>query len=304
MRPFIFVLPTIMLLPTLLIQDNRLAPDKPEAGGFSADVEKLVQTIATAKDPDELGWKGYRLLFQKVGPDGIRDLLAHPKDGIAIHAAWELVTLTVPERETAQVFVRPDTDKLNWFLGFLEGRARVTAPRWWAESLLNTRANRRNDIYPGGPKECPYHRLGLNDAQGPHDTSLRREQDRFILRIGNETVTVPKDLLRITNEGEVHCNVSALITASRCFVAVHGDAGYAFQLASIDRDTGKVHWKSEVFGTWWNDISGVHHMWVTVTEQDKRIVLFGAASTGMHVEVFRPEDGANLFRFSTSYSLR
>jgi hypothetical protein len=100
---------------------------------------------------------------------------------------------------------------------------------------------------------------------------------------------------------EVYCNVSALITSSRCFVAVHEDVGYPYKLACIDRQAEKLLWKSEVFATWWAGATGIHRMWVTVTEQNKRIVLFGSAATGMHVEAFRPEDGANLFRFSTSY---
>src|SRR5262249_37561015 len=103
------------------------------------------------------------------------------------------------------------------------------------------------------------------------------------------------------DRGQLCCHVSALMRASRCYVAVHEDVGYPYDLACIDRGTGKVRWKSEVFGTWWGGATGIHEMCVTITEQNKRIVLFGSAATGIHVEAFRPEDGVNLFRFSTSY---
>jgi hypothetical protein len=62
-----------------------------------------------------------------------------------------------------------------------------------------------------------------------------------------------------------------------------------------------VLWKSKVFGHWWDVAFGYHEMRVAVTEQNKRIVVFGAGFTGFHVEAFRPDDGVNLFRFSTSY---
>jgi hypothetical protein len=270
-----------------------------------ADVKKLVQDILASKYPYESSVgpgvvKGYRRLFKKVGVKGIRDLQTHPQDGIAIQAAWEEVTLTVPEKEPAQP-VRPDRHKLDWFLGFLEGRARLKVPPWWSEMLCDSRANRRDNIYPGKPKKCPYHKLGLWDARGPRDTSLKREGDKLVLRINKESVPIPENFLGKTDARKFWCNVSALIKPSRCYVAVHDDVGYPYKLACIDRTTGKVLWKSEVFGTWWGGAEGIHEMWLAVTEQNERIVLFGSAATGMHVEAFRPKDGKNLFRFSTSY---
>jgi hypothetical protein len=40
-------------------------------------------------------------------------------------------------------------------------------------------------------------------------------------------------------------------------------------------------------------------LWVTVRVD--RVIVFGTGSTGTHVEAFRAKDGANLFRFSSSY---
>jgi hypothetical protein len=73
-------------------------------------------------------------------------------------------------------------------------------------------------------------------------------------------------------------------------------------MACIDRKTSKVRWKSKVFGSFWGNATGRHLMWVALKEQNKRVVVFGSAHTGLHVEAFSPEDGTNLFRFSTSYA--
>jgi hypothetical protein len=244
--------------------------------------------------------KGYRILFGKVGADGIRRLQADTHDGIAIQAAWEEVALTVPEKEPERS-VRPDRHKLDWFLGFLEGRGRVKAPEWWAEMLLDSRANRRDNIYPGSPKDMPDHRAGLDDVEAPRDTTLKRDGDKIILKVRKESVSIPEAILRKCDSGRVCCSVSALITPSRCYIAVHEDVGYSYPLYCIDRLTAKIVWKSEVWATWWGGASGVHHMSVAVTEQNNRIVVFGAAATGIHVEAFQRDDGTNLFRFSSSY---
>src|SRR5262249_17723260 len=116
-------------------------------------------------------------------------------------------------------------------------------------------------------------------------------------------VVIPESLLRKHDSGKVCSRVSALVTPGRCYVAEHDDVGYPFQLACIDRSTGKVAWRSEVWGIWWGGATGVHAMWVAGTEQGDRIVVFGAGSIGIHVEAFRKDDGTNLFRFSNSYDM-
>jgi hypothetical protein len=269
------------------------------------EADRLVQDVQAASHPYESGLgqgacKAYRALFSKVGPDGVRKLLTHPDDSIAIQAAWEEVALTVPEREP-RIAVRPDGRKLAWFLGFLEERGRVQPPLWWSEMVLDSRANRRDNIYPGNPKEMPYHEAGLDGAQAPRDTTLKKEGDQVLLKVGSEAVLIPESVLEKTDRGTVLCGVSAFVTPTRCYLAVHGDVGYSYPVACIDRSTAKVIWKSEVWGTWWGGATGIHFMWVAVTEQHDRIVVFGAGTTGIHVEAFRPDDGKNVFRFSSSY---
>jgi hypothetical protein len=296
MRRSVFLLLAPVLCSILVAHYCYVATAKPEGDGFPPEVEKQIQDILKTKESSKVAQK-YRTLFNKVGPKGIRTLQAYPQEGIAIQAAWEEVTLTIPEKEPK----RPDADKLKWFLEFMERRGSVKAPRWWSEALLNSDANRRDNIYPGEPKEKPYHRLGLDYTAGPLDSSLKRGRDTVELRIGEDSVPIPQGLLLKDDFGKLCCGVSGLISHSRCFVAVHESVGYPYQLACIDRETAKTLWESQVFGTWWGSASGIHCMWVAVTEQNNRIVIFGSAATGMHMEAFRPEDGKNLFRFSTYY---
>jgi hypothetical protein len=62
-----------------------------------------------------------------------------------------------------------------------------------------------------------------------------------------------------------------------------------------------VVWETRVWANFWGIASGTHAMYVAVTELGVRVVVFGAAATGFHVEAFNSVDGANVFRFASTY---
>jgi hypothetical protein len=256
------------------------------AGPSAEEIERHVRVILEATSPYDgrhLGaGDGYRALFEAVGKDGLGQLQSHPNDGVAIQAAWEEVGTGRRDRK--------------WFLGFLEGRARVRAPDWWADILLHSMPD-------WGAKEEPYERTGLDFIRAPKGINLSRDpkaDDVVIMRVGKEEVRVPDELLRRRKTLDMMKDgVSALVRPDRCFLAVHDNVGYDYELSCLDRKTGKVVWKSRVFSHWWGAATGQHAMFVAVTEQGGRIVLFGASWTGFHVEAFQPDDGKNVFRFST-----
>src|SRR5207248_1674736 len=132
-------------------------------------------------------------LLQRVGPIGLAELMKDEDTNIALLAAWEQVRLTVPDKELERR-MSVDARKLAWFLGFLEGRARVELPAWWAEAIRGCDAYGRDSIHPDMPHfNRPYDRVGLGSARGPRGTTLERDTTRsyslpkVTLRIGNET---------------------------------------------------------------------------------------------------------------------
>lgn len=265
-----------------------------------ASEDDLIRAILAAKEPSAAA-EGYRALFKLVGNDGLARLQSHASDTIAIQAAWMQVELTVPV-EPARV-VRPDREKLAWFLGFLEGRARVTPPKWWAEAIRDARANCRGNIYAGGLN------LWLLREEGdpvpekePAKATIERRDGKLVVRLGKESASLPDDFHEKLKKQHLRDDVRALLTPTRCYVAIHGDVGYRYRLGCIERTPVKLRWASEVWGSFWGFASGVHRQWVEIVKQDDRIVVFGVASGGFHVEAFRAEDGANIFRFSNSYT--
>src|SRR5262245_19803829 len=235
--------------------------DRPLKGGEHAtDEEKHVLAILAARDATQAA-ENYRALFKQVGPDGLRRLQSHRNDRIAVQAAWEEVELTVPEKPERTV--RPDRDKLAWFVGFLEGRVRVRAPQWWAEALLDARANRRGNVYPGGLN------MSESKATPPPTAVFESQNDKPVIRVGTESVAIPADFRDRVKTGGLRTRVTSLITLAQYYVAVHEDVGYPYQLACVDRSSVKVRWVADVWASWWGAASGVHRQWVEVTEQGK-----------------------------------
>jgi hypothetical protein len=234
-----------------------------------------------------------------VGNDGLSRLQAHSSDTIAIQAAWMQVELTVPAEKPVGA-VRPDREKLAWFLGFLEGRARINLPKWWATAILDARANRRGNIYAGGINVLT--RPGdPSEEKQPAKATIERRQGGLIIQLGQASAKLPDDFVDKVRKQEHHNNVRALFTPTHLYVAIHESVGYTYRLACVERSTLKLNWVSDVWGSWWASASGQHRQSVEIVEHGHRVVVFGVSSPGFHVEAFRKDDGTNIFRFSNSY---
>jgi hypothetical protein len=268
-----------------------------------ASEDALIHATLAAKDPSEAK-DGYRSLFKLVGKDGLARLQTHTSDTIAIQAAWMQVELTVPVKEPERV-VRPDREKLAWFLGFLEKRARVTPPKWWADAILDARANRRGNIYAGGLSIAWLDRKADDPIfkKLPAKATIERREGKLVVQLGKESASLPDDFLeKVQKQKGIHDEVRALFTTTRCYVAMHDDCGYSYRIGCVERSPLKVRWVSDVWGSWWYASTGAGHHWVEIVEQGDRIVVFGVSSIGFNVEAFRADDGVNLFRFSNSYT--
>jgi len=243
----------------------------------------------------------YRKLFAVCWKAELETLSTNKNDSIATQAAWEIVTLTVPEQNGPKAY-RPNPKKLQWFIGFLEGRNRIVTPKWWREVVLDARANRRDNIYPGELKKRIYHRSDLKGVRCPVGASVTETDKTVTHRHGDDSITLPEELLCRADSGALWCNVSCTFTDERCFVAVHDNVGYSHDVACIDRKTGSIVRKSKACGCWWGGTTGQHHSWVTfVLSDDGRLFVFGSGSVGFYAHGFDGSNGKTLMRFSSNY---
>jgi hypothetical protein len=242
----------------------------------------------------------YQSAFKGVSADGIARLKVHADDGVSIRAAWETVVRTIPEK-IATGETRPDRDKLNWFLGFIEGRLRVQVPEAWAADLLNCHAIDRRTVYPGTPYKGVPHQAGLYDIRSALDTTLTKNGKQIVLTVGKASVPIPEYLVERAKRDALEHTIEGLFTPACCYVAVHRNVGYPFDVVCIDRSAGRTIWQNTVRATWFGFSNGGHEMHVTLAEQQSRLVVFGSGTDGLFVEVFRSADGVCLCRFATSY---
>jgi len=239
----------------------------------------------------------YEQFFKQFGTAGIKALKEQSNESFALRAAWEEVRLTVDEKRS-ELDVLVNAQVLNRFLGFLEGRLRRNAPDWWQDLLLRARAFGRDNIVFLG-KCAYYHKAGLG-FHGPRDTSVEKVDGGFLLKIGMDSVSIPKVVI---DEGEKHSGpcISAVCDSHSCFVAIHGQACFPYTLFRVDRETGTVQWKTRVWaeGELIGGYGPTYHCTALILEKE-RILVFGAG-TCLYVEAFDPKNGKDIFRFSTSY---
>jgi len=148
--------------------------------------------------------------------------------------------------------------------------------------------------------------------RAPRNTTLTLREGEVLLQVAKDSILIPESLLIAKQDGKylfegkeyLWEDISALITPARCYAALHGDFGEAYELVCIERPSAKILWKIDGWGSasTGNASGGGYTGWVAVTEQDDRVVVFGFSNYDVYVEAFRSADGANLFRFSSSYA--
>jgi hypothetical protein len=264
--------------------------------------DDLIKIILAAKDPSAAS-KGYAPLLKRLANEDLPRLQSHASDTISIQAAWMHSELTVPVKEPVRA-VRPDRESLAWFIGFVEGRTRVHPPKWWAEAILDARANRRGNVYAGGLNIWGNHLTGDPIVEmWPAKATIEQKDGQLFVRTGKEAAHIPDDVPeKVKKQKGLDYEVRALITPTRCYVAMHESVGYSYRLGCVERSPAGVRWTSDVWGSWWSASTGVSRHWVEIVEQGDRVVVFGIASVGFYVEGFRVTDGTNLFRFSNTYA--
>jgi hypothetical protein len=273
----------------------RMAAAEPDS-----EIKKMVLDVLYQEEA-RLADQRYRVLFDAVSIDALRQLKADPHDSIALQAAWEEVQLSLPEKDQQQPTpVQPA--KLERFLGFLEGRGRVEIPHWWENALREVRSRGRDHkVF------CLSHVLAFQRGKSTglritteEGVSLSKENGTIKLRVGKESLVMPRELIIEDRVLDRYDDLSVLISGQHWYVAMYDTVGCKYPLVCLENKTGKMLWQAVVWGTWWWESSGLHSQRVTLSKQDERVVVFGASNTGAHVEAFRASDGTNLFRVSTT----
>ena len=292
---------------------SRLKSDEPEKLSERELREKVIEA-KTFRDAGE----AFARYFKEVGRRSLEVLKRDPDTTIALQAAWESLTVVMPEdlnssrdADTLPQRVLRDGDAQRFF-GFLEGRTGLEIPNWWE--------GRRN--FPSRDKGPDWQLTEFEETDvvlrkgsgklklikprfGTKKNSAELVDERLVLTIGSQKLTVGKEVVETWKKGglgggqfDVH------VKKERSYVAIYDDFGLAFPLYCIETDTGKLLWKGEVWGqrlaaSIFTGVGYYHEVELEVG--DERIAVWGAGLYGSYLECFDAKTGAVKFRFSTEY---
>jgi hypothetical protein len=236
----------------------------------------------------------FKHAFKNTSLDDLREFRASPFPGVSIRAAWETVVRTTPEKPTERP-AQVERAALEWFLGFIEGRTRISPPVEWQQLLQTARAHSRSNVTFGiNTDNWGYRQIGAG-FRGPPGATIRSTEADFELTTNGSSVHVSKNLLADKRW------VSSTVNDGKLYLAPHQDFCMPYKLFCLDVATGKLQWESPVWaagGLVNYEGTGGHSVRVTIAGD--AVVLFGVGADAAYIESFRASDGAVLFRFSSS----
>lgn len=306
-----------------------------ETTNTSRSVSEVVNLIHFGKNDREAEslLKPYARLFGEASAMKLSALRKHPNVGIALRAAWEEIVRNMPnrsdlseEQRTDGVLIERISPQALWFfVGFSEGRLRAQLPEWWKPWFLNARTygaeylkrmECRNVIFSSdlekaartdvsGLRETP-----LGFLVSPEIKNVQKQGDgSFLLTLATDRRwSVPPLVLPDALNEDRDLTVPAISVAAvddkRLVIAVYDMAADGRSLVwCISRATPCIAWRSIAWGSVsYGGASGppLRHL-VEVRCQDETVYVFGVGQLNIYVEAFSLNDGANRFRFSTSY---
>ena len=262
------------------------------------DVKALREAVLKADTPKKLAY-GYKELFEKVGKDGLPELMKDDDIGLALQAAWEVHKKVVKrsEKEADDKWVY-DPDELKKFVAMLKKRTKAPVPDWWAENITKV------DVVPG---KCHWFRTNVDRRPKYHETKdytrwpdghdLEKRDDTLVYTVGKRSIEFSKDTFE-----ERRSYFAGSVGEKRSAIAAYGSSG-PFEVAGFEGKGGKPVWKSEVWGAGRPVLAGFWYQCAEVYEKDGTVYVFGETPGGMYLEAFDLATGKCAFRFCTAYWL-
>jgi hypothetical protein len=284
-----------------------------------ADAPKSdIQKLLAATKPQQAKEINDRV-FARASSDLLKRLKQDASANVAVRAAWEQVRRTVPETPGPN-HVQPNPKKVERFLGFLEGRSHLSLPDWWQRALRSMVAYGRDSwssserIESARYPDVSYPDTGIRTKAietekrtvspfpilAPPNTRVTRLGNNFELRNESRRALVPMSLLQDYAGRNL---LEPTLTPTECFLALRSyGSDCEYPLVAIDSQSGQVRWKSVVWGQYSPvGSSGTRYYRVSILLDEQRVIVLGAGTDGAHIEAFRRDTGASIFRFSTSY---
>jgi hypothetical protein len=266
------------------------------------------------------------ILFAQATAGRLQHFRNGTHDAVAIYAAWEDMLQT---SRTAMAEGRFDVGAAERFLGFVEGRLRLSLPDWWQEALRSAKVDGKRIALYGSPDIMlnAYRRAGIELSSGrssrlsvfrngrkvrgesipevweldvASNVTLQRVGASLRLAIGARSITIPTEFF----EQEDPASVSLYLDDNQAYLALEAGNGEAFPIVSLD-GSGNVLWRARVWSANANGapqgLKGIYYERISLVGDQDRIIVFGVQTNAMFLEAFDKKTGKSLLRFSTWY---
>ena len=258
----------------------------------------------------------YDETFAGASREKIAALQTSRNTGVAMTAAWQLLKDAAAAQPAGEGLAREIAPPaIQRFLGFTEGRLRVTLPQWWERSLAKGQWAHGSGVLPRDIEALREKLLWNTKAliHAPRSASVERVDAGLHIRMkSGELLEVPKPVLaEVENEyfdsdfeGDENDSVDfAVVNGERFLVAFYeNDPGESYPLYCLDRKSGRVLWKAKV----WEGVTGIGSTgphWFThvagIRLAGDAVYVFGLTSVSAYVNGFSLSDGRNRFHFNT-----
>lgn len=270
---------------------------------YSQQIVDKLREASTSKELCEL----YIEIFQSE--DSANRLIKSHIDGIALQAAWEscLNRIKISESEMSN----EKNEVINWFLGWTEGRLRISLPEDWSQALVDcTFESRRELRFPYKIENYPYHYTIPEEVIVRKGDTLSKSGNIWNLTRDEKSFRLPDELLIEIDEYFIALIECCPLNNDRCLFVIQGPKLAPAKIYCSDQN-GQLVWEKDLFcgsvflygiGGSGPEILLDYRHDIVVDETKSRVYVFGAGQRRVFIECFDIGSGDCLFRFSTAYT--
>ena len=249
----------------------------------------------------------HRAVLTTASEDQLVQLIPHPDTTLALAAGWERVRRTLPKRKESDG-IPLDALALARFIGLLEGRAKVTAPREWEKAFMTAQAGWRADELPRVGFRTEYDRRvreyesnpshpDPNPVVIPGTTQPAGDDNRCIVKSGAASWTLQID------EADRFDSALVRIDHDKAYIALYPEYPVGkLRIFELDPKTGITSWSSEV---WVQEIyggfSGYANNQVELAFTPGEVCVFGITYDAAYAACLDRRTGKTRWRFSTAF---
>jgi hypothetical protein len=257
-----------------------------------------ISAVLNATSPGSFE-KAFGSLVSKLRNVAIGELTGHENASLALRGAWHSMVVDSPGYGRAERL--RDQQGAHRFLGFLEGRLRMSPPSWWRDVLLDARFD--TDGNPRFSYDERWSLYGKSGSQFRVHAGISAVSSNGEVKVsdGAISLSIPGVALKELSQGGGNEQLDVLLKRETSILAAHSSSGFGFPVIALDTQTGRILWKVNAWGAGVTRGFGVSYHRVSMILHHNEVVVFGVDPRALYVEGYSVSGGDVLYRFCTGY---